>query len=496
MSKNKIFLVLPATAAFSYLFYKQSPGLNHAVFSYTMVALFALSDFSLLKNKTWISAALVCLTAGTLCGINGTGLNLISNFFSFLLLAYVSSFHRLSVITGIFYAGISALSGLFIALVVRLTKQEPVTNGENEKAKSFKWYYWLLPVFVLFVFFILYRESSGAFKHLTDFIDLSFFSANWLFFTFAGFMFIFGLFIKPAEFDFIHKEAAFTNEMADSPRWKTNGFIITGILLFFMLDFLLTCVNVSDIIYLSCIDIGQMDMTYAELIHQGMGSLALSLILAVGFILLWINQQNTEHSLMRKLKLASKVWVGLNLVLIGTNIYKNILYINAYGLTYLRIGVYFFLFMTFLTLVFCAIKIIRHKNNFYMYRRFGLLVCSLVVFFNCFNWGKIITNYNIELYKTGKIAPDASYLMDLGSDCLPTILANWETLNPSQQPGLNKELDFRCQRFLREFELKNWRSLTLDNYGTYEKIKNYTPVSDYLYNENDYPSRFRNKNEF
>ncbi|HYG49252.1 MAG TPA: DUF4173 domain-containing protein [Flavobacteriales bacterium] len=495
--KNKIILILLSTAAWSYLFYRQTPGINHAVFSVVLVLAFALGNIQLLKNKTWLLAAVTCLGSGLLTAINGGELNLLINVWCFLIMAFVSFQHRLSLITGCFFAGISSISSFLITPFSKLVNHAPqntVDNTANER--KLKWYHMLIPVFFIFIFFILYRESSSAFKNLTNFIDLSFISSEWFFFTFAGFIFLFGLFVPPAEFNFLLKETSFSNHEIPVHTWKTNGFLRTGLMLFISLDLLLAIVNVSDVVYLSCIDIKAMDMTYAELIHQGIGSLAFSLILAVGFILLWINQENGDARLTRMLKTAALTWIALNLVLIGTNIYKNVLYINAYGLTHLRIGVYFFLLLAFATLVFCAVKIHQKKNNIFMYRRFGLTLFSLAVLFNCFNWDKIITRHNIDLYKHTNLAPDACFLLDLDPNCLPMIIGNWNILNPDDNAWLNRELDFRCMKFNHQFEMKNWRSQTVNNYATHDALKNYKPLTDYKYNENDYARQFRNPGEF
>lgn len=475
MNRNNIYLILVATGMFSYLFYMQSPGFNHAVFTYILIALLALTNISIVKNPKWIISALACLMSGTVVGITGTELNILINLLCILVLTYVTASSELSIITGTVYAGLSSMSGLFISGVSKLSNYVTLAPEENQTQRSFKWYYLVLPLGVLIIFLILYRESSGAFMNLTNKIDLSFLSPQWFIFTFIGFLFIYGLFIKPKEFDFFKAESSIPNEVAESKKWKTNGFLTTGIILFIMLDFLLLIVNISDVAYLSFINIQKMDMSYADLIHQGVGSMIVSLVLAVVFILLWINQQDKNPKLSSILKISAIIWITLNLIMLATNIYKNMLYIDAYGLTYKRVGVYFFLLMAFLTLVFCAFKIMKAKNNMYIYRRFGLIVLTLAITFNCFNWNKIISSHNIDLYKSGKLSPDANYLLELSSDCLPMIVNYWPILNPTRDEYLNRKLDFKCKSFVAEFEEKNWRSLTLNNYHTFEKLKTYKP---------------------
>lgn len=464
-----------ATGVFSYLFYMQSVGCNHAVFAYVLTALLALTNLSVVKKPQWIAAACACMLTGTIVGITGTELNLVTHALCILVLAYTTVNAQLSIFTGTVYAGLSTLSGLFIAGVNKISNYVTLAPVEKPNDRSFKWYYIVLPLGVLIVFLVLYRESSGAFMDLTNKIDLSFISPQWFIFTFAGFLFLFGLFVQPKEFNFFNSEAGIGNDVNAPTKWKSNGFLTTGIILFIMLDFLLAIVNVSDIVYLSVIDINEMDMSYAQLIHQGIGSLIVSLVLAVVFILLWINQRDANPKLSSVLRIAALIWIAMNLIMLVTNINKNMLYINAYGLTEKRIGVYFFLFIAFLTLLFCAHKILRGKNNMYIYRRFGLVVLTLAIVFNCFNWNRIISSHNIDLYKSGKLSPDANYLLELSPDCLPMIVNYWPILNPTHDTYLNQKLDYTCKRFVAEFEEKNWRSLTVNNYHTFEKLKKYKP---------------------
>ncbi|HLP13797.1 MAG TPA: DUF4173 domain-containing protein [Flavobacteriales bacterium] len=482
--KNKILLVLPATAAYSYLFYMQTPGMNHAVFGLVITVFFALTDLSLLKNKTWLAAAASAIACGILIGVNGTELNFVMHFISIMVLSYVTINAKISVLTGIAYSGISTIGGFMVGVFSKLANYATTSPAQTPvKEKKFQWYYFLLPLFILILFIILYRESSAGFRKLTDLIDLSFISGPWFFFTFSGFVFLYGLFIRPKELQFFEEEAGLSNEIEGAPTWKTNGFFKTGLILFIMLDALLTLVNVSDIIYLSLYEGQDKGMTYAELIHQGIGALIVSLVLAVTFIMLWFNQKNTDPQLKRVLTIAAIAWIVLNLVLIGTNIWKNTLYINAHGLTYKRIGVYFFLFLALLTLGFCGYKIKTNKNNVFLYRRFGIVIFCLTFIFNCFHWDKIVTRNNIALLKYKSMTIDGWYLLELSSDCLPLLVENWEAINPAGNPAMDKRLDERCMEFNKNFESQNWRGLTLNNYKTYEQIKKYKPKTEFVYTE-------------
>ena len=197
MKKNSL-IVLLATFAFSFLFYKQSQGLNHGIFSVIIPLLFLILKPELRKETNWILAAIACLYSGTVAAITGSPVTILLNMFCILVVSYISVSPKLSVITGSVYAGLSSLSGLFIAGVNTLTNYLTLTPVVEEKTKTrFRWYYLALPLFILIIFLELYRQSSGAFMNLTNKIDLSFISPGWIIFTFIGFLFLYGIFIKP-----------------------------------------------------------------------------------------------------------------------------------------------------------------------------------------------------------------------------------------------------------------------------------------------------------
>ena len=85
--------------------------------------------------------------------------------------------------------------------------------------------------------------------------------------------------------------------------------------------------------------------------------------------------------------------------MIASTFIKNSEYIAVQGLTYKRLGVYAFLILAIIGLVFVFLKITKQKTNAYLANQmvwyfYGtVLICSFV------NWGNLITNYNISVNK-------------------------------------------------------------------------------------------------
>ena len=96
------------------------------------------------------------------------------------------------------------------------------------------------------------------------------------------------------------------------------------------------------------------------------------------------------------LKLFAKIWIVLNVVLIFSTLAKNTEYIINLGFTYKRLGVYAFLLLSILGLLFTFLKIQNQKTNAYLFNQMfwcfftTILVCSYV------NWGSFITSENMK----------------------------------------------------------------------------------------------------
>ena len=110
------------------------------------------------------------------------------------------------------------------------------------------------------------------------------------------------------------------------------------------------------------------------------------------------------------------MWIVLNSLLVLSAFIKNTEYIYHWGLTYKRLGVYAFLILSVIGLIFTYLKIEHRKTNFYLFNQmiwyfYGtLLLCSFV------NWGYLGTFYNIKVQKVSDF--DAVYEFDFNDSLL------------------------------------------------------------------------------
>jgi hypothetical protein len=133
--------------------------------------------------------------------------------------------------------------------------------------------------------------------------------------------------------------------------------------------------------------------------HERVNAVVLSLFLSVVVVLMYFKGQLNFDEKVTKIKNLAQAWVVLNGGLLLSAVIVNSQYIASYGLTYKRLGVYVFLFLTTMGLFFTFIKITKIKSNAYIFNQmiwycYGvLLLCSFV------NWGNLITQYNISVNK-------------------------------------------------------------------------------------------------
>src|SRR5690606_2620703 len=95
------------------------------------------------------------------------------------------------------------------------------------------------------------------------------------------------------------------------------------------------------------------------------------------------------------LLLLSKIWLGLNGVLVISAAIQNSVYIDALGLTYKRLGVYLFLILCIVGLFYSYQKIKLQKTNFYLIDKMTWVVFYSLIGWSLVKWLSMVTRYNL-----------------------------------------------------------------------------------------------------
>ena len=431
MKRNDIPILL-ATAAFSFLFYKQTEGVNYFAFSLVLTLLLIIRDISLLSSRTFLAAAAGYITASFCLFWYGTTLPFVATMISMLLLAGVS-FDRES---SIFIAGFhSVLSLLAVPVYMLIDMTESMLrSGRTEGTGVFKKAILaVVPVIIFFIFIGIYSSGNPIFDHFVSYINFDFISIGWCFFTLWGFFFCYAFFkqhtIKivtakdhgtgdtlPVITAEDHSKGVFAHLLSVSSE------VYTGVLLLSLLNVLLFVVNGLDIFYLGVLRTMPAGITASQYVHNGTNSLIVSIIFAVAIMLFYFRGYLNYYEGNKWLKNLAYLWIIQNIVLVLSTAYRNGMYIGNYGLTDKRIGVYVYLTLCVAGLITTFIKIYKVKNTWFLFRKNGWIGYAFLICACPFDWDSIITNYDIANFqKDRKMEIDQRYLASLSHTNLATL---------------------------------------------------------------------------
>jgi hypothetical protein len=151
-------------------------------------------------------------------------------------------------------------------------------------------------------------------------------------------------------------------------------------------------------------------MGHAEYAHRGAYPLLATALLAGAFALI-SKLYAAESRVLRGLLLA---WIGQTVLLVGSALYRLQSYVEAYGLTYLRISAAVWMGVVALGLGLLAFAVWRGRSTGWFALRCAALGAG-VLYACCFvNFAAVIAAHNLAARLEG--GPDWVYLCDLGPD--------------------------------------------------------------------------------
>lgn len=440
MMKKKNILLGTSVLYYSYLFYEQSAGINLLIFNLALVAIVLYLKNDIWKMATWTAVALGCLLSSACIVYHHTQLAITANLISLVALAGLSNEKHVSLVTALANSLTSLFSSHIIALTDRLGFNKIDETPEQTKAQDIaverfakKARKIAIPIVVTAVFLFIYMGANPAFNHLISnlFTSSSFaISWSWVFFTLGGFMLLFPFFFPYTIAELIGWDLGSSDRLSRIRRSvKDATFKMldlrneyqTGWLMFAMLNGLLLIVNSLDVYYLWIIKRLPAGIVYADYVHQGVYALILSIVLAISIILYFFRKNLNFYAYNQLLKNVTYAWILQNAFLLFTTYYKTMTYVNQFGLTHKRIGVFVYLTLTLIGLTTTFIKIYSIKGNWFLFRKNTWAFYTVLLIAACFNWDRIITSHNLQNIDNKEI--DLVYLInDLSASNLPELL--------------------------------------------------------------------------
>ncbi|MBE0392350.1 DUF4173 domain-containing protein [Flavobacterium sp. PL002] len=408
MKKHQLILV--STAIFTLLFYKEGIGLNLALFSLLLIGLIIYQT----TNKSLFFKLLTGTALLSACSFAWYGdiASFIAVFLSLVFLQFQNKDSQIKLIQTIPIVIINAITSIGRPFI--FSQWFPKTKIGNDTAKKIIAYF-LIPTLFIVVFFVAYSFGSDTFSSLFIYeLDIDLWQL--ILISLLGFYisFSFWNYFVPEYSNKINVklENDFSSESKDKNN-RSFSFLdleferksgeISLILLNIMLLVFIVTYNYEQFFKVETVT------NLSVAIHDRVNAVIISIIMAVGVILFYFKGGFNFDTKATLLKLLAKIWIGLNGILIISSAIKNSEYIMQYGLTYKRLGVYAFLGITLSGLIFTYFKIKKQKTNAYLFNQMVLCLYGLVLLCAFFNWGNLITTYNI---KTNK-GVDAEFLSDL-----------------------------------------------------------------------------------
>jgi hypothetical protein len=464
---QKVFLPL-GIVLFDWLFWQEGGGVNMLVFTVFIIVtqLVMLPRHAAVRRSGyfWLMLGGSLFGAGMMAVYGSTVAALACMASVLMLLGYVNQPHLKLVL----YALLTSANSLAQAwLRVLRSVRAPRNTGASARRGWFYGRLFLVPLGILGAFHLLfvvanprYNELSGrALVMLGDFLlrllpDVSF--THLLFFT-LGFVVTAGAVVAVPVYVFADHESRF-GEFIQRQRdrvasfgvrrpdfsWKTTRALdlrkeyLAAVGVFGLVNVLLLLVNAIDINWLWFGFEPTPGVDLAQFVHEGTYVLIFSILLAMG-IVLWFFRRNLNFYQpgLSWLRWGATVWVLQNAVLAVSVGLRNYYYILNCGIAYKRIGVCFFLLLTFFGLGTVLLKIWQRRSAYSLVRLNSLAVYAVLLLLAAGNWEVWIAEFNLQpRFKS----IDAGFLLHMPGRALPTLLAQREAFN--QIPQLTTEDEY------------------------------------------------------
>ncbi|WP_264534975.1 DUF4173 domain-containing protein [Flavobacterium sp. N1736] len=400
---KKHHFILVCSLIFTLLFYKESIGVNLAIFGLVLTGLICYFFQDRFTDRSHLVLVITAILSCLAFAWYGDFVSFLAMFLSIVFLQFKTHEVQLKILQVfplVFLNGITTLGRVF--MFSQWLPESKIHNNFTKKLIA----YFIIPIIFVALFFTVYSFGSDHFSSLfTDYqLDLDI----WQLFviTVLGFYISFtfwNYWIPEVSYDLNPK---LNNEFSDKEKntnENTFSFLdlnferksgeITLLLLNLMLLVFIVTYN-----YEQFFEVIEASKLSADT-HERVNAIIFSIVMAVGVILFYFKGGFNFDKKAANLKRLSKIWIVLNGVLILSTAIKNSEYVSFFGLTYKRLGVYAFLILAIIGLIYAFLKITKQKTNAYLFNQMVWYFYGTVLLCSFFNWGNLITNYNISVNK-------------------------------------------------------------------------------------------------
>ncbi len=495
--KLKNILLFFAIVAYSCLFYQQTAGINFLIFNGFLLAFLGVINPELLKNKNWQISALGSFLSALMIVWHHSQLAVIAHITSMILVIGFTYSPVSSVYVATWHGLLSLVIPYFTRTIQYLIDLNDPKIPKSKGVFSFKTAsIYIIPLTITLVFYALYASANPVFADLIKIPKINI-SLSLISFTFVGWIVLTGFFNPFGNEETIKWDATKMDILTRIRLKMKRKFDLIalkfenkkGVILLVMLNALLLFYLIFDFSFILSGKKLPDGMDYSKYVHEGVNTLIFSILLAIGIILYYFRANQNFYPKNQLLVRLTYCWIFQNGLLLLGIIHKNQLYIDEFGLTYKRIGVYVYLLMTLVGLITTFWKVRELKTVWYLLRRNVWIAYIILIISSFLNWDRMIAKYNINVAQN----TDVVYLMNLSDTVLPELqsLLNNPKVNLSVQvrdyteyssapksyyrstPILSQRDFIKNQvlRFKENYKEKDWQSWNYDDFRVFEAIK-------------------------
>ncbi len=396
---KKHHLIFITVFAVIILFYKEYIALNLGVFGIFLSILTYTQTKPEFRTRTFLTLFVTSIFSSFAFAWFGDAISFVAVFVAVFLLRFKGTYPKLKP-----FLYIEVLLLNLFTFLGRVFNIEQWYEKYKERSFAKKLIAMILiPAFFITIFFFIYAQGSDHFANLFRDSELEFQPLIFVVVAIIGFYIGF-IFWNFGVERFIFKQNHYLNDdfsglvkiqkptfsFLDIDSERTSGLVSFSALNILLLVFI-TTYNYEQFFEVT----KSADGLSAET-HERVNAVIMSIIMAILVILFYFKKGFNFDEKAKSLKISAKIWIVLNAVLVISASLKNSEYIINYGLTYKRLGVYGFLTMALIGLIFTFIKIQKKKTNAFLFNQMFWACYGLILVCSYINWGGIITSNNIK----------------------------------------------------------------------------------------------------
>jgi hypothetical protein len=456
----KQIVILIAAVLFSLLFYGQSVGLNLALFAVLALVLLLFYNLKKFRDRGVLLHSVAYLLSAVLVFVHDSSLSVMANILMFVSLVGAVSESQSSIYLKWLNGLYTSIAGFFHRNIDR----QEASQASNWKQKADLPQLAKLigiPIVFIILFVLLYRQGNPVFEGLIARINFDFINLQWLLFTLMGY-YLFSNIAQPVLVEpATSADLSVSNNLLETANFSEAslkkeqqlGTTLLGLLNLLLLVYILT-----DIISINAMIVSKASLLSIQ-VHNGINTLIASIIIAIIIILYFFRGNLNFYAHNRILKNLSFLWISLNVALIVLIAIKNQNYIGAFGLTYKRIGVYVYIFMTLIGLLTTFLKVLNLKNLAFLFRSNTQVAFMTLLVLSGVNWDRRITQYNLTQAQDF----DMDYLIKLSNRnaILLYDLKDSVAISETEKRAIEK----KYQYYIQDLQQRNWQELTYDNFS-------------------------------